>query len=265
MSPHLADPRRGTRPPADPAAAASIQRPVVPVVASPPPPAPTNPPLAQLAISVPPVTNEPPLGVHAPTGRLLRCQLVNTIDSSSIDTPIIALVAADLWHGGELVVPTGTEPNVWHPDEVAPYVLGRYVDPRDPNMVHESHLVYRREKSSRPNLTPPAVVVLPSSEVAGPSAAHVLQFYRDALTAELNAQRTTSEQIIEQSRQLQQSVGTLNEQVQSLRQSVEEGARLRSQWQDITGRVDQLERRLREAQAPAETPQSNASGGWFRR
>ncbi|MCZ7636800.1 MAG: TrbI/VirB10 family protein [Verrucomicrobia bacterium] len=50
-----------------------------------------------------------PLGIHAPTGRLLRCQLVNTIDSSSIDTPIIALVAADLWHGGELVVPTGTE------------------------------------------------------------------------------------------------------------------------------------------------------------
>lgn len=92
-----------------PAAAASIQRPVVPVVASPPPPAPTNPPLAQLAIFVPPVTNEPPLGIHAPTGRLLRCQLVNTIDSSSIDTPIIALVVADLWHGGELVVPTGTE------------------------------------------------------------------------------------------------------------------------------------------------------------
>ncbi len=162
-------------------------------------------------------------------------------------------------------LPPTRQPNVWHPDEVAPYVLGRYVDPRDPNMVHESHLVYRREKSSRPNLTPPAMVVLPSSEVAGPSAAHVLQFYRDALTAELNAQRTTSEEIIEQSRQLQHSVGTLNEQAQSLRQSVEEAARLRSQWQDLTGRVDQLERRLREAQAPAETPQSNASAGWFRR
>lgn len=96
---------------APPGAATSVERRTVPGVHSPPKPPATNAPLAQLAIFValPPDTNEPPLGVYAPAGRLLRCQLVNTVDSANIDTPIIALVADDLWHSGKLVVPTGTE------------------------------------------------------------------------------------------------------------------------------------------------------------
>lgn len=42
-------------------------------------------------------------------GRLLRCQLVNTIDSSRIETPIIGMVERDLWQSGRLIVPAGTE------------------------------------------------------------------------------------------------------------------------------------------------------------
>ena len=71
----------------------------------------TSHPSAVLSIHVhlPPETNLPSLGVYAPAGRLLCCQLVNTVDSASIDTPIIALVTHDLWHDGRLVVPAGTE------------------------------------------------------------------------------------------------------------------------------------------------------------
>jgi hypothetical protein len=97
-----------------PPAAATVERRIVPGVASPPrppPPPPTNPPLAQLRIHVelPPDTNPPPLAVYAPAGRLIQAQLVNTVDSANIDTPIIALVTDDLWHAGQLVVPAGTE------------------------------------------------------------------------------------------------------------------------------------------------------------
>lgn len=31
------------------------------------------------------------------------------MDSANIETPVIARVADDLWHNGELMVPTGTE------------------------------------------------------------------------------------------------------------------------------------------------------------
>ena len=46
---------------------------------------------------------------YAPSHRLLRCNLVNAVDSAMPDAPIIGVVTEDLWHAGELVVPKGTE------------------------------------------------------------------------------------------------------------------------------------------------------------
>jgi hypothetical protein len=46
---------------------------------------------------------------YAPYGRMLKCQLVNTVDSSNFETPLIALVTEDLWHDGKVVIPAGTE------------------------------------------------------------------------------------------------------------------------------------------------------------
>lgn len=45
----------------------------------------------------------------APYGRLIQCELVVTVDSSTINTPIIGLVTDDVWHNGRLIVPAGTE------------------------------------------------------------------------------------------------------------------------------------------------------------
>jgi hypothetical protein len=44
-----------------------------------------------------------------PYGRLLRCELVNTVDSTNLDTPIIGLVIEDTWHVGRVIIPAGTE------------------------------------------------------------------------------------------------------------------------------------------------------------
>lgn len=45
----------------------------------------------------------------APFGRLIPCELVITVDSSSIQTPIVGLVTEDIFHHGELIIPAGTE------------------------------------------------------------------------------------------------------------------------------------------------------------
>jgi type F conjugative transfer system protein TrbI len=47
--------------------------------------------------------------VFAPFGRLISCETVVTIDSSSIQTPIIGLVTENVYFGGKLVIPAGTE------------------------------------------------------------------------------------------------------------------------------------------------------------
>jgi hypothetical protein len=46
---------------------------------------------------------------YAPFGRLVQCELIVTVDSSSINTPIIGLVTDDIWHNGHLIIPAGTE------------------------------------------------------------------------------------------------------------------------------------------------------------
>ena len=46
---------------------------------------------------------------YAPFGRLIPCELVVTVDSSSIQTPIIGLVTEDIYHNGRLIIPAGTE------------------------------------------------------------------------------------------------------------------------------------------------------------
>ena len=45
----------------------------------------------------------------APYGRLIPCELVITVDSSSIQTPIVGLVTEDIFHHGQLIIPAGTE------------------------------------------------------------------------------------------------------------------------------------------------------------
>lgn len=54
-------------------------------------------------------TPKVPGDIYAPFGRLIPCETVITVDSSSIATPIIGLITEDLYHAGQLVIPAGTE------------------------------------------------------------------------------------------------------------------------------------------------------------
>jgi len=43
-----------------------------------------------------------------PFGTLLKCKLVNTVDSANIETPVIALLLEDVWQNGVRVIPANT-------------------------------------------------------------------------------------------------------------------------------------------------------------
>ncbi|MEI6083708.1 MAG: TrbI/VirB10 family protein [Verrucomicrobiota bacterium] len=47
--------------------------------------------------------------VYAPYGRLISCETVITVDSASIQTPIVGLITENVYHAGKLVIPAGTE------------------------------------------------------------------------------------------------------------------------------------------------------------
>ncbi|MGD0061626.1 MAG: TrbI/VirB10 family protein [Verrucomicrobiia bacterium] len=67
-------------------------------------------PISLFAELAPTEPEQKPLSkFYAPYGRLIPCELVVTVDSSSIQTPIIALVTDDIYHDGRLIIPAGTE------------------------------------------------------------------------------------------------------------------------------------------------------------
>lgn len=46
---------------------------------------------------------------YAPFGRLIPCETVITVDSASMQTPIVGLVTENIYYGGRLIIPAGTE------------------------------------------------------------------------------------------------------------------------------------------------------------
>ena len=47
--------------------------------------------------------------VFAPFGRLIPCETIITVDSASIQTPIVGLITENIYYDGKLVIPAGTE------------------------------------------------------------------------------------------------------------------------------------------------------------
>jgi hypothetical protein len=108
-------PPKSTPPPAEPARSASN---VSVLTNSSPQPLPNVPPrqLPQLspislfADSAAGIARPKKLSaVYAPFGRLIPCETVITVDSSSMQTPIVGLVTENIYYGGRLIIPAGTE------------------------------------------------------------------------------------------------------------------------------------------------------------
>jgi len=74
------------------------------------PPPPQLAPISLFADASAGVAEPKSLGsIYAPYGRLIPCETVITVDSASIQTPIVGLVTESIYHAGKLVIPAGTE------------------------------------------------------------------------------------------------------------------------------------------------------------
>ena len=72
--------------------------------------APTLPPISLFGDTATENTGKKSIStIYAPFGRLIPCETIITVDSASIQTPIIGLVTENIYHAGKLVIPAGTE------------------------------------------------------------------------------------------------------------------------------------------------------------
>lgn len=99
------------------------------------------------------------------------------------------------------------------------YPVSRYIDPADPNVMHEAHVVYRKEAGASWNLNPNAPTVVPLGPVlavADPAKTPA------PLPAELEAKMAEQNQLvaslIEQNEALTKQLAQLNQDVTALRQ-----------------------------------------------
>lgn len=99
------------------------------------------------------------------------------------------------------------------------YPVGRYVDPTDSNVMHEAHVVYRKEAGASWNLNPNAPTVVPLGPVlavADPAKTP------NPLPAELEQKMAEQNQLvaslIEQNEALAKELAKLNQEVAALRQ-----------------------------------------------
>jgi hypothetical protein len=63
----------------------------------------------QSNLAEPPEPEEQPKGYYAPKGRLVKCMLVNTVDSSSLTTPVIGMVIEDVRFDHHLIIGNHSE------------------------------------------------------------------------------------------------------------------------------------------------------------
>ncbi len=101
------------------------------------------------------------------------------------------------------------------------YPVGRYVDPSDPSVMHEAHVVYRKEAGASWNLNPNAPTVVPLGPVlAVADPAKTPGPLPQELEQKMAEQNQLVATLIEQNEALTKELTRLGQQMAELRQQV---------------------------------------------
>ena len=126
------------------------------------------------------------------------------------------------------------------------YPVGRYVDPADPSVLHEGHVIYVEEAPPAWNLAPQRPVFVPLGPEAGPTdSARAPVPSGEELRREFDAQRKAVRALTNQAARVLEAQTQLNAVVPLVKQSVEQGAALQQQQRVMEERMRLLETELR--------------------
>jgi hypothetical protein len=151
---------------------------------------------------------------------------------------------------------TDATPALRSTEQVREYRFGRYTDPRDPLVMHESHPVYRVEETARWNLRPSAGTTAPRRTATSIAA-------NDAVVAEVNKQRAATRALVEQASTLNQKLGELSQAASQSQEIAKQNLALKADVSALRSRLDVVEARDRVKQPDAPAPAKlNAEDKW---
>jgi len=135
-----------------------------------------------------------------------------------------------------------------YPEVLHAYHIGRYADPNDDSIMHEQHVVYRVEESTRWNFHPgPEDGNLPASPSRDAAFAPVP--VNDAILAEVNSQRLATTEIMLEARTLSAALTQFQTALQQTKSNLQETARLRVTVNEMQKRLDAIA--IAQEQSPA--------------
>jgi hypothetical protein len=143
--------------------------------------------------------------------------------------------------------------SVRYGDVVKSYPVGRYIDPNDPSVMHESHVIYRDESTAKWNLHPNAPVRVPLGPAVASSNPARQTHLPSSVQSELANQHAHN---IERADQNKQMSGTVDK-MQGMMKEVQN--RLQ-QSQDMNGKVEQLQHQIDDLRLQNEEQKGDKQG-----
>ena len=143
-------------------------------------------------------------------------------------------------------------------DDLREYRLGRYVDARDPLVMHEGHPVYRVESSARWDLRPNNGTAPPRREAVPSQTASA----NDAVVAEVNKQRAATRAFTEQTAALNQKLGELGEAVGETQEIAKQNVELKRDVTALRQQLNALDTQLRDRKSPTPSTSPSPEDKW---
>lgn len=143
-------------------------------------------------------------------------------------------------------------------DDLREYRLGRYVDARDPLVMHEGHPVYRVENSARWDLRPNNGASLPRRDRVQTQTAST----NDAVIAEVNKQRAATRAFTEQTAALNQKLGELGEAVGQTQEIAKQNLELKRDVAALRQQLNALDGQLRDRKLPTPSTSPSPEDKW---
>ncbi len=143
-------------------------------------------------------------------------------------------------------------------DQLQEYRLGRYVDARDPLVMHEGHPVYRVESTARWDLRPNNGASLPRRDLVSSQTASA----NDAVVAEVNKQRAATRAFTEQTAELNQKLGALGAAVGQTQEIAKQNVELKRDVAVLRQQLNALDPQLRDRRPAAISPSPSPEDKW---
>ncbi len=142
-------------------------------------------------------------------------------------------------------------------EQLKQYHLGRYVDARDPLMMHEGHPLYRVETTAHWDLRPNnSASTAKRNPVQRPSVST-----NDAVVAEVNKQRAATRAFTEQTAALNQRLSELGHAVEQTQEIAKQNLELKRDVATLREQLDSLDAKVREPK-PASSPSPSPEDKW---